>query len=115
MNQKTITINEMLYGKMRGEYLTFLEELETKEPKEIIACAYEKVFKEDILMCIEENNLPYEKAKALLRESAPLDSCYRAWIKSDCSYMEDLWETIEHHARETEEKHRKNKERSDGR
>ena len=114
MNHQTVTINEMLHGKMRGEYLTFLEELEQKEPKEIIACSYEKVFKEDILMCIEENNLPYEKAKVLLREPYPLDSCYRAWLKNDSTYMENLLECIEDHAKEIEKKNR-NKERRESR
>ena len=54
---------------------------------------------EDILLCIEEGNLPYEQAKALLREPAPLDSCYHAWLKSDYLYMEDLRGCVEHHAR----------------
>ena len=115
MQKKTATINDMLFHKMQGEYYTFLEELEQKDPKEIIACSYEKVFKEDILLCIEEGNLPYEQAKALLREPAPLDSCYHAWLKSDCSYMEDLRGCVEHHAREIEEKQRKNRERREER
>ena len=115
MNRKTETINEMLAEKMRGEYYAFLEELAEKEPMEIIACAYEKVFKEDILLCVEEGNLPYEQAKALLREPAPLDSCYHAWLKSDCSYMEDLRGCVEHHAKEIEEKQRKNRERREER
>lgn len=110
MNQKTVTINEMLAGKMRGEYYSFLEELTEKVPTEIIACAYEKVFKEDILLCIEERNLPYAQAKALLREPEPLDSCYRAWLKSDCSYLADLKDVIEQHAKETEERQKKNHE-----
>ena len=100
MYAKTKRINDMLYEKMEKEYHAFLEELEKKEPKEIIAASYEKVFKEDIMMILSENDLPYDRAKALLRMDYPLDAAYKAWLGRDSTYMEDLRDCVEEFAKD---------------
>ena len=100
MNEMTKRINEMLSAKIDSEYYAFLDELEKKEPKEIIAAAYEKVFKEDIMMILSENDLPYDRAKALLRMDYPLDAAYKAWLGRDSTYMEDLRDCVEEFAKE---------------
>ena len=97
--ERTEEINNKLYAKMEVEYEKFTKKLERMEPKDIIANAYEKVFKEDILMTLSENDLPYEQAKALMQIKDPLDECYQAWLKSDYSYMPDLRECIEGNAK----------------
>lgn len=99
MYERTRKINEMLYEKMEAEYHAFLEELEKKEPKEIIASSYEKVFKEDIIQALSENELPYDQAKALIYMDYPLDGVYQAWLKQDETYMEDLRNCIEAYAK----------------
>lgn len=91
----TKELNEMLYDKMSAEYGEFIERLYQMEPKEIIQRAYEKVFKEDILMSISEMDLPKNQVEVLLKTKAPLDECYSAWLKADYSYMPDLRECIE--------------------
>lgn len=53
----------MLHEKIGAEYNTFLKEFEKKEPKEIVAASYEKVFKENILMIFSEHEFPYDRAK----------------------------------------------------
>lgn len=107
----TRRINEMLHEKVEAEYHEFLEELEKKEPKEIIASSYEKVFKEDILMIFSENDFPYDRAKALLRMDYPLDGAYQAWLKQDVTYMEDLRDCIDDYAKRICEKRREEQER----
>ena len=100
MNEMTKRINEMLSAKIDSEYYAFLDELEKKEPKEIIAASYENVFIEDIMMILSENDLPYDRAKALLRMEHPLDAAYRAWLGRDSTYMEDLRDCVDEFAKD---------------
>lgn len=111
MYERTRRINEMLHEKVEAEYQNFLEELEKKEPKEIIASSYEKVFKEDIVLALTENELPYDRAKALLRMDYPLEGAYQAWLKQDVTYMEDLRDCVDDYAKRVCEKRREEKER----
>ena len=111
MYAKTKRINDMLYEKMEKEYHAFLEELEKKDPKEIIASSYEKVFKEDILMTLSVNDLSYDRAKALLRMDSPLEGAYQAWLKQDVTYMEDLRDCIDDYAKKESAKRREEQSR----
>lgn len=95
---KTKELNQLLYEKMSVEYEQFIRKLYQINATEIIKSSYEKVFKEDILMCISEMDLPHEQAKALLKMQHPLDECYNAWLKSDYSYMPNLRDCIENNA-----------------
>lgn len=95
---QTKELMELLYEKMLAEYEQFIGNLYQMDTTEIIKSSYEKVFKEDILMCISEMDLPLEQAKALLKVQYPLDECYNAWLKSDYSYMPDLRDCIEDNA-----------------
>lgn len=91
-------LKEKLVEKMTEEYRHFLKELECKTPKEIIDAAYEKVFKEDIILAVDENDFSIEQIKALNNMKFPLDSCYVAWLKSDDSYMEILFLCVKNYA-----------------
>ncbi len=91
-------INDRLYTKISGEYDNFIENLKTLPPEQVIEKSYEKVFKEDILLTIEGENLSPEKAKALLKLEKPLDSLYHAWLETDASYMDRLYDCVEGYA-----------------
>lgn len=45
----TVDYNELLYNKMKNEFDSFMSELKTKPPEQIIEGSYEKVIKEDLL------------------------------------------------------------------
>lgn len=101
---------ELLYEKLSVEYEQFINKLYQMEAKEIINSSYEKVFEEDILMCISEMDLPKEQIIALLKAQYPLDVCYSAWLKSDYSYIPDLRDCIENNVARLCE-HQKKKDR----
>lgn len=86
---------DRLYEKMSAEYDDFLEELKTKPPGKIIESAYEKVFKEDILMTFGSDEFSDEQIDALLALEEPLDSLYRDWLDTDASYMDTLRDSID--------------------
>lgn len=84
-----------LYEKARAEQNRFIDTLMKKSPKDIIDAAYEKVMRDDILMIFENEDLPDNHVKALLKLKYPLAECYDKWLKADCSHMEMLKDTIE--------------------
>lgn len=113
---KAETLNQQLYDKMQGEYNDFIEDLKKKTPDEIIGFSYEKVFKEDILMCFEyaEATLTANEANALLKQKKPLEFLYNAWLDYDCSYMDMLRDSnkdcASNEAARLHEQHKANKE-----
>lgn len=84
-----------LYEKAKSEMDTFIEELKHKPPDKIIEASYEKVIRDDILMIFENEELPKNQVKELLKLKYPLSECYNRWLKADCSHMEMLQDTIE--------------------
>jgi hypothetical protein len=99
-----MTEREELYSKLSAEYEAFIENLKSLPPQEIIEAAYEKVFKEEILSCLEYGvNLSNREISALLTLDNPLDGLYRNWLHTDVSYTDDLTDSIHGFAvRETE-------------
>jgi hypothetical protein len=90
-----MTPKEQLYTKLSAEYDAFVEGLKDKPPKDIIESSYEKVFKEDILMCFEyDDNMSDKEIAALLALEFPLDELYRNWLDTDVSHTDDLRDTI---------------------
>jgi hypothetical protein len=90
-----MTPQEQLYAKLSAEYDAFIEGLKDKPPKDIIESSYEKVFKEDILMCFEyDDDMSDKEIAALLALEFPLDELYRNWLDTDVSHMDDLRDTI---------------------
>ena len=92
-------INQQLYEKASQEYQSFIGELKQMSPEKIIEKSYEKVFKEDICLSLENNDLPTPKAKALLALRYPLDELYHEWLNTDSTYMDLLQDCIENRAR----------------
>ena len=93
MNQSD-NFNRLLCEKVSQEYDSFIEGLKRMSPDEIIEHSYEKVFKEDILMSLDNNDLPDDRAKALLSLESPLDEIYHEWLDADSSYMDLLLDCI---------------------
>lgn len=86
---------QILRIKVQKEYDDFIKKLKNIPSSETINYAYEKVIKEDILICILNENIDNTKAKSLSFKSYPLDYCYIEWLKNDCSNMELVSETID--------------------
>lgn len=93
-------LNQILYKRMSQEYDAFIEKLKHCTPEEIIKASYEKVFKEDILLIVENGELEHSDVRALLKEKYPLEGCYQKWLDEDVSYMEDLKTCVENHAKD---------------
>ncbi len=91
----SVDYNVLLYEKMKAEYDNFIAELKEKSVEEIIERSYEKVILEDLLTCIENDNLKQEEAKALYQIENPLSFIYQEWINIDNNYMDLLRDTID--------------------
>lgn len=87
-------LNRMLYEKMAEEQQIFVDELKNSSPDLIIEMAYELIMREDILLAIEGEELPDDKAQALLKLEKPLDAIYREWLDNDFSHMDMVRDTI---------------------
>lgn len=91
----TAKINEMLYEKVENEYNAFIERLKKLPLDRIIDHAYEKVFKEDLMIALQERKLSYNEAKAMLSLKYPLDELYQEWMRTDISYMDMLSDIVD--------------------
>ena len=68
--------NTALYEKMAAEQDKFRDWLKSQPPEEILKHTYEYTVREDILMAMEELDLPQSRAAALLASPSPLaDVC----------------------------------------
>jgi len=85
---------EELYEKMHSELQDFRESLLKLSPPEIIGNynPYELIYKEDILMCFEDDDLLLSDSdiKFMLKMQTPLDWLYQSWCESDVSHMDML-------------------------
>lgn len=88
-------LNTVLYQKMAWEQNKYREWLLQCSPEEILAHAYEYAVREDILMAMEELNLPDEQVKALLKQRGPLDDVFKDFSKLETDYMETVRGVIE--------------------
>ena len=81
---------EILNDKLEKEYDKFINNLEQKEPKEIINYSYEKVIKEDILMLFKVIELPKEIVIEMIGKDNLLDHMYSDWLNVDDSLASEL-------------------------
>lgn len=93
-------LNQKVCDKMQAELDSFIEELKTKLPSEIIESAYELIYKQDILQSFGfdfDSNYPLtnEQAKALLSLKYPLDYLYQEWLDYDGSVLDTLRQSNE--------------------
>ena len=92
---KNEMLNQKVCDKMQAELDEFIAELKTKSSSEIIECAYELIYKEDILQSFDfdirgNNPLTNEQTKALLSLKNPLDYLYQEWVEYDDSVLDTL-------------------------
>ena len=88
-------LNTSLYKKMFAEQEKFKNWLLSQPPAEILNHTYEYTVREDILCCLEENNLEDGQAKALLRSPCPLADVFTEWENRETGYMDGILEAIE--------------------
>ena len=77
-------LNTALYEKMAAEQNTFRDWLKSQSAEVVLDHAYEYSMREDIVMAMEELDLPAEQAAALLKSSSPLADVYKEWQKTGC-------------------------------
>ena len=87
-------LNTALYQKMEREQDKYRKWLIQCPPEEILSHAYEYVVREDILMSMEELNLPDDQAIALLKQRGPLDDVFKDFSKLETDYMETVRSAI---------------------
>jgi len=108
---KTTRINEILYEKVEDEYNAFIERLKQLPPDKIIDHAYEKIFKEYLMVALEEKKLSYNEAKAMLSLKYPLDELYQEWMHTDISYMDMLSDIVDNRVQKAVIQQKREKER----
>ena len=89
---------DRLCEKMKTEYEGFIGDMKLKPAGDILEAAYEKVFKEDLLLTVETENLNDEQIAALLTLETPLADLYWNWLDTDVSYMDMLRDSVDEYA-----------------
>ena len=90
--------NTALYEKMAAEQDKFRDWLKSQPPEEILKHTYEYTVREDILMAMEELDLPQSRAAALLASPSPLADVYKEFADRETSYMDVVRDSIEQRA-----------------
>ena len=90
--------NAVLYEKMAAEQDKFRNWLKSQPPEEILKHTYEYTVREDILMAMEELDLPQSRAAALLASPSPLADVYKEFSDRETSYMDVVRDSIEQRA-----------------
>lgn len=98
MNNEKERVNGVLYNKMMAAQEEYRDWLMTQPPEEILNHTYEYTVREDILLALENNPLPIDHARALLRAPDPLSDCCKDFGKLETDYMETLSDVIEKRA-----------------
>jgi len=93
-------LNTALYHKMYAEQERFKAYLMSTTPHEVLELAYEYVCREDILLCLENNDLSARHAEALIKSDTPLSDVFAKWESWDNKQMRHILECAEHCANE---------------
>lgn len=88
-------MNTALYEKMAAEQDKYRDWLKSRPPAEILHHTYEYAVREDILMAMEELELPDAQAKVLLASPSPLADACREFEKRETGYMDVVRDSIE--------------------
>lgn len=94
MKMNNEELNTALYQKMEREQDKYRKWIVQCPPEQILSHAYEYAVREDILMAMEELNLPDDQAMALLKQRGPLDDV-KDFSKLETDYMETMRGAIE--------------------
>lgn len=88
-------LNQDLYNKMAAEQENFKNVLLSLTPEHILDHVYEYVMRQDILMAMEELDLPAPLAAALLESKFPLAEVYKDFRDMETGHMDHIRECIE--------------------
>ena len=97
-------LNEALYEKMAAEQERYRHGLLGQTVEEALNHAYEYTIREDILMEMEELELPAPLAAALLESPFPLADVYKDFRDMETGHMDHVRECIEERANHLLEK-----------
>ena len=84
-----------LHQRMTAEQEHYRNWLLSQPPGEILDHAAEYTVREDIVMEMEELELPEAQARALLKSRTPLADVYKEWNKTETHHMDDVRDVIE--------------------
>ena len=91
-----IMLNTQLYQKMYAEQEKYKAYLLTLPPEQILDHASEYIYRENILMAMENNDLNSARAKALLKSPTPLGDVYNKYTSWEHSrQQEEIWNAVE--------------------
>lgn len=101
----TETINTQLYEKMFAEQERYRDWLLHQPPEEILNHTYEYTTREDILMTLEDNDLSFEQAWALLSSPTPLADVFKEFENRETDYMDVVKESMASRANTVIDRH----------
>ncbi len=88
-------VNDALFAKMFAEQQEYRAWLTALPPDEILDHAAEYLVREDILACLEDNDLTQAQALALLERISPLADVYQDWAAVKTNFLDDVRDTLE--------------------
>jgi len=91
-------LGDLLYQRMAAEQQRFRDWLLTQPPNVILDHACQYTIREDMMVEMEDLELPEAQARALLKSKTPLADVYKEWQKTETHHMEDLRDVIENRA-----------------
>lgn len=91
----TEELAQMLYDKALAELNTYLENMKTKPPQEIINSAYQIVNKQDLLMILENAEFTPAELNVLNGLDHPLQVLYEEWLPVEDRHMEELRDSVQ--------------------
>jgi hypothetical protein len=86
--------NDLLYDKLSAEFGAFADGLKAKPKEDILAAAFEKAWKEEILTTFENGFFSDAECAALMKLPNALDYMYREWLSADSDYLDGLRDCI---------------------
>lgn len=91
-----IELNNILYQKFASEQERYRDWLITLPPEDILTHAYEFAMREDILLALENTNLPTRQCIAFLKARSPLSDVFKHFKKQETDHMIDIQYSLEH-------------------
>ena len=88
-------LNTALYQKMFAEQEVYRNWLLSLPAEEIFHHCYEYTCREDILLCLENNDLSDKQARALLKSPTPVADVLKKWESWETGYMSDILNCVE--------------------
>lgn len=92
------------------EQTHFRNWLLAQTPTEVLNHAYEYTAREEILLCVKEQNLSVEQSKALLKSPCPLSDVFHEFNHRENALTESIQDSIETEADKAMQKGKKSKQ-----